>query len=395
MAKRMGIVTIFGCENDGAVLQNYALQKFLAQTFPEYCVETVNWRSLRFAVGEVLKGFRPSWRFPLAHFRRSQKMRGFWKSKLHLSPESLLSDDYRKQLDFVRDKYDVLVVGSDVVWHVFTGTFAARFPNLFWLSPDLPCRKIAYAASADKTHFLRWPEERQRFAREHLEAFDLLGVREQHTFDVVHSLQLSNADRVQIVPDPTFTLDLDDLGVDDDEVRTILRRAGLDLNRPIGCLNLWKRPDLARPICDYFRSRGRQMVSVSQLNNAVDVTLTDKLTPLQWARVFRFFEFVIGDRFHGSIFPLKNHVPFMILELYHTYDKDLSKNRSLMRQLDLEDHVIHRRDFEDNLNVLFERIERVKAAWNPDSIEARLEPLRQKHREFTQRMAGVLKEGDK
>lgn len=384
--KRIGIITYHAVANDGAVLQAYALSQALQARFPQDQVEVVNYRSRSVELGERLKLFKVTPQAPCVRFLRTFRIRRFWQRNLPLSEESLVTDSYEKSIEFLNGRYDVLVVGSDMIWNVNPGLFAQPFPSIFWLSPQLECKKIAYAASADKCNFSKLSEWKRAFARDALEAFDLIGVRDRHTYETVRALNVSNSSsRLFMVPDPTFLHE-----IRPSRAREKLVETGLDLGRPILALNLFRFGQLCRDICQHYRAKGYQLVSVSQINPKVDVSLVERLTPFEWAEAFRYFTLVMGDRFHGTIMAIKNNTPFVTLELHPAYKGTMSKMRSMLEEMHLSDNIVSGEEIASNVNTLFKRAEQVQAAWSPPKVESQLREMRERGLGFIERVAEVI-----
>jgi hypothetical protein len=382
---KLGIVTYHLATNEGAMLQAYSLSGALARRFPGFRVEIVNESSRRSERQRLRNCLRVWPTRPLAGWRRMRRMKEFWCEKLPLSPERLVTDDYERQVEFVKDRYDVLVTGSDMVWSI--DVLVRPFPSIFWLHPDLPCKKIAYAASADRCDFDSLEPWKRSFAAKAIDAFDLVGVRDHHTYDSVRSLCPNVGDRLQLVPDPTFLLDTPSTGV-----AAKLRRLGVDLDRPVAAIGLFsfrRRRELTLRLCEHFHAKGFQCVGVSLPNRFVDVDITDRLRPDEWAEAFRHFSFYVGAPFHGLVFALKNRVPCVSLEMSRAYKGTLSKMRSVLRLFDLEDNIVGAYGPDDYANVI-KTCEQVESNWDADAVQGKLGEMRGLHESFLARMKQTL-----
>jgi hypothetical protein len=43
------------------------------------------------------------------------------------------------------------------------------------------------------------------------------------------------------------------------------------------------------------------------------------LNSLEWATCYQYFDFCVTDRFHSTIFSIKNHIPFLVIESNQKY----------------------------------------------------------------------------
>ena len=105
---KIGILTFHGVLNHGAVLQAYALNKFLNCNGADS--EVINYSPWYFAwqVHRPAKGFSKS----ILKFKRILKFRRFERNHLNISKVK-----YRNLSSLSNLKYDALVCGSDQVWN--------------------------------------------------------------------------------------------------------------------------------------------------------------------------------------------------------------------------------------------------------------------------------------
>lgn len=335
-APRVGILTYHHVVNEGALLQAYALSRGLQAQLKPAEVEIVDYRPFRvelrdaknlmYAFADLRRGLNSA--------RAHRTLGKFSSTALALSKRRLVSDSYERALRFIDGAYDAVVVGSDEVWKIREGFFHRRFPNVYWLSPDLTCKKIAFAVSANKTLYRRLSAEQRAWIAKTLGGFDLIGVRDSHTMAFMDWLGIRANGKVSRVPDPTFLLDLDG-----DEVRDVLGRLGVSLDRPILGTVLNNR-QMSKDIAVHFRAKGFQVVAMSFYNRYADVNLVGKLTPLEWAKAFRYFTACVTDRFHGTVLSLKHGTPVVTIDHFDAYDESESKNVSLLEEFGLL-HACH------------------------------------------------------
>ena len=88
--------------------------------------------------------------------------------------------------------------------------------------------------------------------------------------------------------------------------------------------------------------------SLYKKNKYCDINLVHELNPLEWADCYRFFDFCLTDRFHSTIFSIKNKIPFMAVEYPSKY-KGVNRGKivDLLTKLDkMENHFF----YDDNID---------------------------------------------
>jgi len=343
MKKKIGVLTYHHVMNDGAILQAYSQAMALDNHFNNFDTYIIDYRIKSMEIRE-LKRFliRPVFRFDFSTLKRYIKLKKFINHKLPLSYSSLISDDYNKTVRYLKDQYDVIVVGSDEVWKNICEKKVNKrpFPNIYWLSNELKCKKIALAASANRCDYRHIGKKNRKIGKKLLQDFDFIGVRDHHTVEFVRSLGVEK--EVYKVPDPTFSYDLTKDYYE--AIEDKLRARGLDLNIPIICFRTArteKKIKLCKRARKYFRNKGYQTVSIGGPNKYADHDLSEMFDPFEWAHVYKFFDFCITDRFHGTIFSLKNETPFLSIEDDEYYKRIKSKIVDLLEDFEMMNHYLY------------------------------------------------------
>ena len=131
---KIGILTFHRSVNNGAVMQCYALSQRLRQDFPNDEVEVIDYQmrkvehSYSGTIVEYFRGCSPTLFLKKAvlllrepsKLRKARKKMGVFKralSRLPLSPKTILDDGTQELFQYINDRFDVLVVGSDAVWN--------------------------------------------------------------------------------------------------------------------------------------------------------------------------------------------------------------------------------------------------------------------------------------
>lgn len=346
---RCGILTYHFVGNEGAIWQAHALGHYLRAQFREHAFEIIDYRhatkqqSIR-ALGN-----------PAALDRREAVIAEL-KGR-----ERLESDGTGELFQLIQNRYDAVIVGSDVVWQFdrprpfFTRLLAARegvgglhpsrrsayayardvknwgrriwraatrpdprripFPNAYWLSPDLPLRKAAFAVSIGYSDYRRMPAPLRETMRHYLEAFDFISVRDRPTRSFLAALDEGLGQRAHVTPDPAW---LSESALPDVEGR--LRRSGIEPGRRYAGvlfpLRGYYGERLQRWILPALRERGFRLVSVIDPNPGTDIDLaSEMLTPFEWWSVIRSLDFLFTVRTHPSIAALMYGTPLCNVDI--------------------------------------------------------------------------------
>ena len=381
MFKKIGILTHHYVINDGAILQAYSVLTALKKYFGDNCVEIIDYRPIRTEISYFAAIF--SEKNPTAiinKFRRYLRLKCFIRNELQLSKRKIITGDYDKALNLLKGRYDLIVIGSDEVWKI---SKMRPFPNLYWPDPKLDCKKIAFAASADKTNSNKLTKEKN-WMKTSLEGFDLIGVRDEHTFDLVKSIGIKNINKLIKVPDPTFMYQIKNT-----DVKKRLIESGIDLKKPILGILLYDKK-LSAEVRRHYRTKGYQIVALSIFNRYADVNLIDKLNPFEWAEVFKYLTFCITDSLHGTIFCLKNETPFISVSHSKIYLRLENKIYSLLRDFSPLDHHINIRKTNYDFDIFFEKAEQVQKNWDADKVKPQLDQMEKKCYAFIKRIGEVL-----
>ena len=323
---KIGIFTFHRSINYGAFLQAYALQKYVQKIMgPSAVVEVIDYTS------------KKANEFYMATFNGIEKwdLRKFYQytqflrcvNVLPKSKNKLFSDDLKEIQEFLqKERYDLIIAGSDEIWKIdgWRG-----FPTPYWLNLDLgDTIKVSYAASSrNEVDLLK--ENQKAYIKEALERFTYIGVRDRITEQLVNNLDISV--QASLNCDPTF---LYSFGYDKESFRKRFRQRYLISNdkKILGIMI----PDeqLCRQIKKKYE-RTHVVVSVLDELSSADYNLLG-LTPFEWVKTIGIFDLLVTNRFHGTVFAIKNSVPFLSVDNYGDMDK--SKIYDLLIRCDLGKH---------------------------------------------------------
>lgn len=200
---KIGILTFHRAENFGAVLQCYALQRFLQQR--GYDVEIIDYRNKNIENGYKLFTIRDSSlliflksviRSLLTFIIRCKKKISYKRFRLkYLNVSKKVYTDS----SFSRD-YDIIICGSDQIWN---SRLTGGLDLCYFLGFKTAARKISYAASSELRDYHLLDNYKLELTNI-LKTFKGCSVREKKFADYLHDILNIN---FETVIDPTFLLE--------------------------------------------------------------------------------------------------------------------------------------------------------------------------------------------
>ncbi len=380
--RKIGILTYFWAENPGTFLQAYGMQKAFERRFPGDRVELINYATRRLGFQWRRRHIYPP--YLLEDIRWHRIYGRCQREHFRMSPTGIVTQDYGKAAAFIEaGGYDLIVVGSDTVLQLLESSAATGQPSIYWLPPGLKCRKAACAASASTLVCDALDAGMRKKLADSIAAFDLVGVRDDATWELMEALGLKGDLRLERVPDPTFTVQ-----IDPGPAQALVRRLGLDFSKPTLGENLPRIP-LCNALIDHYRAKGFQVVSLIGKANA-DVSLR-ALSPFEWAGLQRYFRLTITDRFHGTIFSLRSGVPSVVVDYWrNTTPSGLSKTFSVAKQFGMEQTNYVNLDQVTDLQELIGIADRAMTTFDAPKVAQKVDGLRRQFDAFADKVAGLL-----
>ena len=309
---KIGILTYHRAPNYGAFLQAYGLCMRLNEE-PDLEAEIIDFRMRKeddfyanrnYPRMKMLRQFL--WRIRhIPKYRFKEKLKkSFCRGlrQMPLSGQTLCSDSVEDFEEFVRDRYDVIIAGSDEIWKVdgYRG-----FPTPYWLPGDLGCVKLSYAASS-RSDFSKLNDSTLQQIRSYLNDFSYLSVRDELTRgSILKYIQPSAA--VGVYPDPSFVYDYH---ADGERGRSLLAdRAGLDPEKPIALVML-EDPAAAEQIRKELAD-DYQLTAVFSRHRGYR-NLHD-LDPFEWLDAIAGADLVCASYFHAVCFSIVCGTPFLAI----------------------------------------------------------------------------------
>ena len=194
---KIGVITFHWATNYGAVLQAYALQKYLSLlghdvTIIDYCPRLIR---IKQTIDAVTKG-------DFNFFKQEKALKSFKNANLQLSDKVYSS---HKQLMKNPHSYDCIIAGSDQIWNK---SFTLRGEGKVTLSYFLDfandnIKRIAYAVSFG---FHTPTQQYIDAVTNEINKFSLISVREADGLGIVEAFGLQSC----VVCDPTALLSKED-----------------------------------------------------------------------------------------------------------------------------------------------------------------------------------------
>jgi len=386
--RKIGILTFFGSDNPGTFFQAYCLLKALERRLPKDRVEIVNYRVQRAGFTVSLRPHRRDIYPPnfIEHVRHWRIIRRCYRECLKFGPTALVTCDYDRAAAFLAEqRYDLIVVGSDTILPFLRIHRARGQVPIFWLPPGLRCRKVACAASSDYTTYDSLDEQTRGKLAESIQAFDLIGIRDEMTRQLMNALGLEGDGRVEMVPDPTFTLPIDPV-----PAAALAERLGIDRSGPTFLAQLPAGP-IPDALIAHLRGRGFREVSVAGKPSAHYHVYA--ILPFEWAGFYRHVDLTLTDRFHGSLFSLRNGTPVVAMDCEkHRYlPSGLSKTYCLMKEFGYERTHHMNTDRIADVQEAIRILDGAVASFDPERAQATAERKAREFNTFLDKVADLLR----
>ena len=334
---KIGIVTFFCVPNYGAMLQAYALWKYLEGRGHE--VEFID-----YAFGNTRR--IPLWKCFIARHLSNCLEVVRKKLKSHVSFDIVrFSDKFPRtrrilNYDVLKDvgkNYDVVVVGSDQMW------------NPMWCSKDaLPvvmldfvrkgAKRVSYAASFGTQQWRQ--DQNATLAGQLLKKFDAISVREQSGVELVRTL--SGRNDAKWLLDPTMLHSTQ-------AYRKLFSGAkekqryvfSYILSEWAGGEDIGSIIEIIKEVREVNEVRSERIPVKGFLSGICKIlNVTSKVSVPEWVALLFHADFVVTNSFHGTVFSLLFNKPFLTIPVSGTYIGMNERITSLLEALRLESRII-------------------------------------------------------
>lgn len=299
---KIGIITFHWGANYGAVIQAYALQKYISSLGHD--VEIIDYRPLKTQFVQLVQNCLSR---DFNKIKKGKMIKTFIKENLILSKKT-----YRTSRDLLKckDEYNVVFCGSDQVWNESFLFYSESKPNpSYYLSfAGEKTKRCSYAISFGTE---KLQEKTKQVVLNEIKKFSAISVREKTGKDILDDLGFTS----QLVSDPTLLLGSDDYAklIDDKNYKT---------NKAFFYI-LHNNQGKAQKICNY-------------IDNTID--LCPCISEYEWLHKIKNSEIVVTNSFHGIVFSIIFNTPFVAI----TVDGSGMNDRiyTLLEKAGLSDRII-------------------------------------------------------
>lgn len=327
---RIGIITFVKCDNYGAELQAYALQKKL--NLLGYDAEVINLEKEKGVIESSFSSYKNA-------ILNRYKQYGLIKGSLKII--ELIKDKYNARKAFAANSdkvkerhkifelffndyikhstkfytleemrniqslpYNVLIAGSDQIWNYMQ----TRYLDVFFLmmANRWETKKISYAASFSVSSI---PQNKRAMYKQYLENMDAISVREITGIDIVKNC--SNCKAVTVL-DPTLLLNRNEW------IEYIGKKDYLPKNKRYVVIYTLSGSHyiytLAKKIAKKLEAEVINIkLSFSKIKGDDGITHIWNAGPREFISIFSQAVYVITDSFHGTAFSINFNIPFTTL----------------------------------------------------------------------------------
>ena len=314
--KKIGILTYTSNFNYGTFFQAYATLCAIRRHFPNSSVEMVNYNSQSKSqqIGYNKLNLARRHIYPpylVKHLSKQSRYRSTERRLLEMNAaEAMITDSYLESAEYISEQgYDLLVVGSDTVLNFYDWNLRQQELPIYWLPESLSSKKVMISSSIGTDLDIdSLDQATQQALRDSIEGFSMLGVRDEITRDFIHGLTPQASDRVDVIPDPTFSY-----AIDGTHSEAYLKKKGVSPDVPIIGLDLPTGLIGVEDAVKHLKSKGYAVASWRGISTLADYDFSD-MGPLEWSGIFKRFDITLTNRFHASIFSLKNLTPVITMD---------------------------------------------------------------------------------
>ena len=278
--KKIASITFHWAANYGAVLQAFALQKFLKNK--GFDTEIIDYIPFRTWVISCLMSIKKR---NFSFFKKLCKFRKFKNENLIVSKKKYFNN---KSLFKVQNNYSAIICGSDQIWNKSFTTRAEGKPTLsyFLNFAGKNTKRISYATSFGTTELE--PKTTNLFKCE-LEKFSAISVRENTAKQILSNIGIKS----EVVVDPTLLLEEKDYSF-------LLKNKNYNSEFDVLTYIIHSNQTKANEINNY----------VAQKYNASNYIIKD-CDIYEWLARIKNSKIVVTNSFHGTVFSLIFHKPFI------------------------------------------------------------------------------------
>lgn len=335
----IGILTFWNVPNYGTFLQAYALQKTLAELFPDSDVKQIAYLNKKhykhyyglFQTNQKLWLVNPktyvSFFKNLIHYKKVKELKKFleyYKTIHHTKPLTA------KMLK--KEPFDCVVLGSDIVWDFSFSVFGS---DKFLFGNDFNSKKvISYAASFGT---VKNEDVIPNFVNEGISRLDAVAVRDKNSANIVEKITKKQP---LIVNDPTQLWNFEnDENITKPNIKNYILVYGSFFTE-----------DMIKAAKEYAEKNKLKLVCLNSLDDYYDwcdITINqDEISPFDWVGYFKHSTATMVSTYHGLHFSLIFNKPIV----FNATQFMIDKAQSYIEYLGLEDVLIKSKNFDEKIS---------------------------------------------
>jgi len=330
---KIGILTHYNVINQGAILQMYAMQKWLEQHGHNVYILTYN-KNFDFMPHEESK-YNISIKYLSFYIREYLLKKGLFITLFNIKKRLMHKKYLYKTFslkNYTVDLMDVVIVGSDEVFSITTGCNTMMFGHGVNSK-----RLVSYAPSFGQTDICRINQYNcKELIISGLQKFSHLSARDEKSIEIINEL---TGVKPQLVCDPVLLYDF---------TQEIVK-AKIPIKKYLLIYSYDAHLSTSEEfsgIKKYAKSKGLITVSAGTYHKWCDKNLV--CNPMVWLEYFRNAEQVFTDTYHGAILSIITNKPSVY------FIRNLNKNKLtfLLHSLGLESRIAKCLTF-DELNTIY------------------------------------------
>ena len=329
---KIATITFHWAKNYGAVLQAFALQRFLKKQGCD--TELIDYLPRRTMFRTTVAALKNR---DISYFKKAAAFKRFKNNELTLSKKKYHTN---KSLSKCANEYNAVICGSDQVWNKSFTLHAEGKPTLsyFLNFAGEKTKRISYATSFGSVAL---PDNMQRLIKPELEKYNAVSVREESAVAMLNDIGIE----ASLVLDPTLLLEQEDY-------LALLKEKKYDYESGALTYIIHHNQKTAHDISDYVKSKYDNSDTIKNCD------LYEWLYKISRAKV------VITNSFHGTVFSLIFHKPFITVAIPGSGMND--RLVTLLKSVGLDERFIEDFDKETVDNLLNTEIDwqRVDTAIN-------------------------------
>lgn len=354
---RIGILTWLYNGNYGTVLQAYALQKFLMKN-TKYYIENIDYNpDVKAKIINLIKSrnslslifekldYYIANKIARNNYEIENRKRRFSDFLLN---EMNLSEKYKnpKEIEIIKDKYDIYICGSDQIWSP-----VLLNPVYYFSFLDSNKKLISYAPSFGVSCIKNSKKEE---ISGYLKKFNHISVREENGAKIIYELI---GRKVEYVVDPTLLISKEEW----DKIASIR----LIQENYIICYFLSYKKEYSELIDKLSLKTGYKVAIICTTEETYKTNYKKIIDcgPKEWVSLIKNAKLVLTDSFHGCVFSTIYKKDFYLFKRFNDNNNKSQNSRiyNFINMLDLSERLIDDINSHDYSNINIENYDEVYA----------------------------------